>query len=286
MSRVGTTYAASAKLEEEVGARMLERLDYVKLAPACIVDAGSGPAREAPGLLRRYPDASLLAVDFSEPLLRATRPGGLAAKLGRLFSGPRVMPVCANLEALPLATASAQLLWSNMALHWMRDPGAALAEFHRVLAPGGLLMFSTLGPDTLKELRGAFAQADACAHVNTFVDMHDLGDQLGAAGFSAPVMDAETITLTYADADGLFRDLRGSGQANVLEGRPRGLYGRTRWQRMRRSLDACMRDGRLPATAEVVYGHAWREAPRRTTDGHAIVKLERLNRTARKTPGG
>ena len=253
---------------------MLERLDYVKLAPRLIVDAGSGPAREAQALRQRYPGARLLAVDHALPMLREARPSGLGARVSRLLGRSGVQPLCADLQALPLAAGCAQLLWSNMALHWMREPRAALAEFHRVLAPGGLLMFSTLGPDTLKELRAAFASVDGYAHVNSFVDMHDLGDQLGAAGFMAPVMDAETITLTYADVAGLMRDLRGSGQANCLAGRARTLYGPRRWARMCETLAGFVREGRLPVTAEVVYGHAWREAPRQSADGRAIVKFE------------
>lgn len=260
---------------------MLERLDFVKLTPKLIVDAGSGPAREAPALLRRYPGARLLALDFSLEMLQQARPAGLGARLSRLMGGSHAETVCADLQALPLPAAGTQLLWSNMALHWVREPRLALAEFHRVLAPGGLLMFSTLGPDTLRELRAAFAAVDGQAHVNTFVDMHDLGDQLGAAGFSAPVMDVERITLTYAQPVGLLRDLRASGQASCMAGRPRALYGTARWARMLEALAAHARDGRIPATAEVIYGHAWREAPRHSADGRSIVKFETAGRRSR-----
>lgn len=219
---------------------MLERLDYIKLAPRRILDAGSGPPRRALG--KRYPKAVTIALDFSLPML--PRPG-LLARIG----GSRVVAVCADLERLPLADASVDLVWSNMALHWISDPLATFKEFLRVLAPNGLLMFSTLGPDSLKELRAAAG----AARVHAFTDMHDLGDMLLATGLSAPVMDMELLTLEYRDADSLLRDLRASGQTSARADRPRGLAGRQFARRLRSAL------GEQPnATFEVVYGHAWK----------------------------
>ena len=142
----------------------------------------------------------------------------------------------------------------------------------------GLLMFSTIGPDTLKELRSAFPPTEGAPHVHGFVDMHDLGDMLVAAGFAAPVMDTETITLTYPTVDAMLADLRRSGQACALAGRSRGLLGRARWAAARKALEGCIRDGRLPATIEVVYGHAWKPVPRRTREGHAIVNLDTVRK--------
>jgi len=223
---------------------MLERLDYVRIDPARILDAGSGPPRRE--LRRRYPRALTIALDFALPMLAR----GLIA---RLLPG-RARAVCARLEHLPLAEGAVDLVWSNMALHWLTEPMAAFREFRRVLAPGGLVMFSTLGPDTLKELR---ATAGA-PRVHAFVDMHDLGDMLLAAGLSAPVMDMELLTFRYADADALLADLRASGQANARVDRARGLAGRGFAERLRRAL------GPQPSVSyEIVYGHAWQaSAPR------------------------
>jgi malonyl-CoA O-methyltransferase len=224
-------------MEAEVGARMLGRLDYVKLAPRRILDAGSGPGREAKALTRRYPKAQLLALDFALPVLRGAR---------RRFFEKKLL-VCGDIVQLPLADGSIDLLWSNMALHWAADPAAALREFERVLAPQGLLMFSTLGPDTLKELRAAAG----AARVHAFVDMHDVGDMLVAAGFAAPVIDMEMLEITYADGGTLLQDLRRSGQTSARADRARGLAGRR--------FDARLRAQLLPrATFEVVYGHAWK----------------------------
>ena len=190
------------------------------------------------------------------------------------------------MRALPLASGSCGMLWSNFGLAFAGEPQAALREFARVLEPGGLLMFSAFGPDTLRELRAAFAQADALAHVHDFADMHDLGDMLAASGFATPVMDMEMITLTYADVAALARDLRASGQTNALIAQRRTLTGKTRWRRMAAAYEAACQpaDGRLPASFEVVYGHAWKGAPR--ARGQSVVKLDFPRRRKRACRSG
>ena len=261
--RSANSYAHASRLETEIGARMLERLDYVKLAPRRVLDAGSGPMRDARSLARRYRKADVIAVDFSRAMLHAGRP-----RL-RFFQLRPPKPVCADLVRLPFASATVGLLWSNMALHWVADPVAALREFHRVLAVEGLLMFSTLGPDTLAELRLAGG-----ARVHSFADMHDLGDMLVAAGFAEPVMDMERITMLYDDGDALLADLRASGQTCALAGGARGLAGRRFHAALAEKLAAQRRDGKLSVSYEVVYGHAWKAAPKRAADGRAIMKFE------------
>src|SRR5687767_14506417 len=183
---------------------MLERLDYVKIAPRRILDAASGPPRRSLG--KRYPKAEVIALDFSFEMLR---PRGLA------FFRKNPLSICADLEQLPIAPGAIDFVWCNMALHWLSDPLPAFKEFARVLAPEGLLMFSTLGPDTLKELRAAAG----AARVHAFIDMHDLGDMLVAAGFAAPVMDMELIEIEYRSSS-LLEDLRASGQTNARADRP------------------------------------------------------------------
>jgi len=257
--RAAASYVAAARLELEVGARMLERLDVVRLAPGRILDAGAGPAPQAAELARRYPGARLVALDFSLPMLARAR--GALGWLHRL-RGRGPLAVCGALEHLPLAPASVELAWSNMALHWAADAPAALGELARVLAPGGLLMFSTLGPDTLKELREAIGEA----RVHRFADMHDLGDALLAAGFAAPVMDMEMLTLTYADPARLAADLRASGQTLARRDRARGLAPR--------GLRSAIAAASASASIEVIYGHAWKGEPRKSADGHSIVRFE------------
>ncbi|HZS67304.1 MAG TPA: methyltransferase domain-containing protein [Burkholderiales bacterium] len=236
--RAARSYAGASRLEAEVAGRMLERLDYVKLAPRRILDAGSGPARDASALAARYRGAQIVALDYALGMLPRPR---------RWFKRD-VLPVCGDMARVPLAAQSVELVWCNMALHWLNEPLAALGEFARVLAPEGLLMFSTLGPDTLKELR----EAAGAARVHEFIDMHDLGDMLTAAGYSAPVMDMELLRIEYRDGARLVADLRASGQTNARAARPRGLAGH--------GLLKAFRAAPLRATYEVVYGHAWRRA--------------------------
>ena len=251
---------------------MLERLQYVKLAPQRVLDAGCGDGHGARRLSGAYPGAQVLGLDFAYPMLQAARKH--RSWLRRALERERADFLCADFAAVPLPAASVDLVWSNLALHCAGDPLPALKELWRVLKGGGLLMFSGYGPDTLKELRSAFAAHDSAAHVHGFIDMHDLGDMLSACGYAAPVMDMELITVTYASADALFADLRATGQVNVLAGRRRGLTGKGVFNAARAAYAILRRDGTLPASFEIVYGHAWKPQPRLTEDGHAIVRLE------------
>lgn len=254
---------------------MLARLDYIRATPRRILDAGAGPAREAQGLLARYPQAVLVSLDVSLAMLRTGRPSrGLRNWLQRRVPA---LPVAADFARMPLPGASIDLLWSNMALHWAAMPSEVLHEFARVLAPNGLLMFSTLGPDTLKELR----QAAGASHVHSFIDMHDIGDILVGAGFALPVMDAEIVTLTYAEPEGLVADLRRSGQTSARADRARGLSGRRFRERLRAQLIEQAGGGRISATFEVVYGHAWRGEQAARDDGRAVIRTDALRHRIR-----
>ncbi len=256
-------YDAAAVLQHEICRRMLPRLDYIKHQPAALLDAGSGTGNAVTALLARYPHATLYALDIAFAMVQRTR---ARVPWWQRLHGRGVLPVCGDIERLPLRAAAVGMVWSNLALQWVNDPPRAFAEFSRVLTPGGLLMFSTFGPDTLKELRTAYQGADGYTHVNRFIDMHDLGDMLVHAGFANPVMDMEYMTLTYPDALALMRDLKAIGARNVTAGRRRGMTARATLAAVERNYEAMRRDGRLPATFEVIYGHAWKpEAPRRTS---------------------
>jgi malonyl-CoA O-methyltransferase len=273
--RAAASYDQAAALQREVAKRMVERLQYVKLKPLRIIDVGCGTGADLNLLGERYQEAQRVGVDLSLPMLRTSADRGVWFK--RLLPGfarGRSQLVCANAQDLPLRSGCAALLWSNLVLHWLNDPLAAFGEFHRVLDVGGLLMFTTLGPDTLRELRQAFAAADTSPHVHRFIDMHDIGDMLVAAGFGDPVMDMEVLTLTYVSLDDLMQDLRGSGARNAALQRRRGLMGKRAWHRTIVAYESARKDGRLPATIEVVYGHAWKPAPRFVADGRAIVRLD------------
>lgn len=251
-ARAASTYEEHAVLQREVQERMLGRLDWVRMQPEQVVDLGCGIGEALDHLSRRYRKARLAGVDFAPEMVARAR------RRGRWLRRPQV--VCGDLEALPLAEQSFDLAVSSSALQWCASLDQAFTEVRRILRPGGLWMFTTFGPDTLRELRAAFAAVDGGAgtHVNAFMDMHDIGDALVRAGFADPVMDQEALTLTYPDLTGLIRDLRGVGVRNALSGRSTGLFGP---RRLVAVAEAYARDfgveGRLPATWEVIYGHAW-----------------------------
>jgi len=268
-NRAAIGYDASAVLQREVCARMLERLEYIKLQPERILDGGSGTGWGTRRLSQRYPAAQLIALDIASGMLQTAR--GHSGWWQKLFGGSRQIQVCGDLESLPLAAKSVEMVWSNLAIQWCNDLPATFAELHRVLKVDGLLMFSTFGPDTLKELRQAFAGVDRHNHLNRFTDMHDIGDMLVHSGFAEPVMDMEYLTLTYDDVRGVLQDLKSIGAHNATTGRPRGLMGKTAWARLVENYERLRSNGKLPATFEVVYGHAWKPQPKQTPDGRAII---------------
>ena len=272
-SKVAASYGDADFFAREVDRRMQERLDFVNIQPQRILDLGCSRGGSFPGLVTRYPAAQLIGLDVSPAMLDTAREQranwqrwlGIGKQIGPL----RLAADAAN---LPLKSRSTALVWSNLLLHWLDDPLPALAEAHRVLDVGGLLMFSTLGPDSLKELRTAFA--DGYAHTQRFIDMHDLGDMLVGCGFADPVMDMEVITLTYDDIDAMFAELRAAGSSCAMKARRHGLTGRGALTAARLAYEAMRRDGKLPATFEVVYGHAWKVEPKQTADGRAIVRFD------------
>lgn len=266
-------YDAAAVLQARVRAELLERLGLVRLEPSVVLDLGAGTGHAAFALKRRYRASQVIALDLAEGMLRQA---GRRQTLLRRFRR-----VCAEAAALPLRDASVDLIFSNLMLQWCPDPDRVLRECRRVLKPGGLLTFTSFGPDTLVELRRAWAAADGHTHVNRFIDMHDLGDALLRAGLAEPVMDVERYTLTYPAVRDLMLDLKQVGAHNANAGRPRGLTGKEALARMTAAYEACRRDDRLPATYEVVYGQAWcpvAEPARRQGPGEVRVPIGQIGR--------
>lgn len=272
--RAAAHYDEAAVLQREVGRRLVERLDLVKLVPDTVLDVGCGTGAITAELLRRYRRARVYGLDLAPAMLALARRRAPWLRTLRC--------ICADAEALPVADASIDLVFSNLTLQWCEDLDRVFREFRRVLRPGGLLMFTTLGPDTLMELRRSWSEADGYTHVNAFMDMHDVGDALLRARLAEPVMDVERLTLTYATMAELMRDLKTLGAHNLTAGRPRGLTGKGRLRAAAAAYERFRRDGRLPASYEVVYGHAW--APPRDDlaeprdGGVAVFALSRLKR--------
>ncbi|RMG30606.1 MAG: malonyl-[acyl-carrier protein] O-methyltransferase BioC [Gammaproteobacteria bacterium] len=273
-ARAAATYDAHDFLQREIAGRLLERLDWVSgLAVESVLDAGCGTGRVARRLQRRYPRARVLGLDLAEPMLQRARDGTPPRRPWRRV--PHWL--AGTIEALPLADGTLDLVVSNLALQWCDPPDRALAEFRRVLRPGGMLFFSTFGPETLQELRQAWAEVDDRPHVHRFPDVQAYGDLMLAGGWVDPVVDRDRLRVSYPDLRTLLGDLRGVGARNLLQGRARGLTGRRAWQRFEA---ACARfrdaEGRLAVTWEVIYGHGLAGA---LAPGEAPVRFQPVSRS-------
>lgn len=250
-------YDDVAILQREVGQRIIERLDLIKVDPRTILDVGAGTGFVSQGLSKYFKKARVLSLDIAPRMLQVARSKN--NWLNKLIKSRAY--ICGDAEALPVRDNSVDLLFSNLTIQWCGELDQVFSEFRRVLKPGGLLMFSTFGPDTLKELRHSWQKADMDSshkHVNQFIDMHDVGDALMRTGLSDPVMDVENFTLTYPDVYELMRELKALGAHNVAMGRPHGLTGKDRMKNMVAAYEELRVDNVIPATYEVVYGHAWR----------------------------
>jgi malonyl-CoA O-methyltransferase len=255
--RASATYETAAVLQARVAQELLHRVDFFRLAPSLIVDLGAGTGLATAELKRRHRRSTVVALDVAPGMLREAR------RHQRWYR--RFERVCGDVMRLPFADSSVDIAFSNLVLQWCADLDVALSEVRRVLKPDGFFAFTTFGPDTLKELRAAWAVVDSYSHVNTFIDMHDVGDALARAGFTEPVLDVERVTLTYTDALDIMRDLKTIGAHNVTAGRPRGLTGRARLQRVRAEYESRRHGGLIPASYEVIYGAAWGCAGKRAS---------------------
>jgi malonyl-CoA O-methyltransferase len=271
--RASATYDAAAVLQTRVRAELLSRLDLIRIAPDVVVDLGCGTGQGTRALKERYRSAMVIGLDPALGMLRETR-----RRSGWLRPLQRV---CGDVFQLPFRDGVVDLMFSNLMLQWCDDLDAALAEMRRVLAPDGFLAFSTFGPDTLRELRAAWAAADGGTHVSGFRDMHDIGAALGRAGLSEPVLDTERLTMVYPDVAAITRDLKVIGAHNATAARARGLTGKGRWRAMTDAYERQRQAGQLPATYEVVYGAAWGARARATMaamDGEVRIPVHAIRR--------
>lgn len=284
--RAATTYDEAAFLQQEVARRLDDHLDGVKVDPGLILDAGCGTGFAFDLLKARFPKARVIGLDIAHAMLCQARARHGNADGWRKWLAPLTarhasfVPLCADMDQLPLRANSIDMAWSSLALQWVDGLEATFRGVHRVMKPGGLFLFASFGPDTLKELRAASSGIDGHHHVNHFVDMHDVGDALVHAGFSHPVMEMEHLTLTYTELIGLMRDLKAIGAHTVKQEARSGLMGKTVWRRLTENYERFRREGRLPATYEVVYGHAWAGAKDRLEDGRQIIQFQMANRKA------
>lgn len=264
--RAASDYDAHAPLQATVRGRLLEKLELLPVQARTVLDAGCGTGRALKPLAKHFRKAEMLALDIAPSMLREARRHKPWFRKLETIEG--------SMDAMPLPDDRVDVIFSNLALQWINDLDATLVEFCRVLRSDGLLIFSTFGPDTLKELRAAWSEVDGFNHVNRFLDLHDVGDALVRAGYSEVVMDVEHFTLTYDTVRELMRDLKTIGAHNATAGRSRGLTGRKRlaaveyaYEKFRNNFDG---ESKLPATYEVVYGTAWLPESAKQHRDHAM----------------
>lgn len=287
-NHAAVSYDEAAVLQKLVATHVDERLDLVLVEPKTILDVGAGTGILTSKLVQRYPGAKVLGLDLSHNMLEKAqqnlaRPGwkGLPSFLSNALglTKPGAQLINADANHIPLADASVDLIVTNLMLQWCDDLDKVFQEFRRVLKPEGLLMLTTFGPDTLKELRQAWSKVDGQEHVNTFIDMHDIGDALIRNGFGQPVMDVEHFTLTYEKPIGVLKDLKAIGATNATETRQHGLMGKQRFTQMLEAYDQQRQNGLIPATYEVIHGHAWAapevvKGPGRNREGVVEISLD------------
>ncbi len=268
--KAAASYDAAAVLQLEVAKRLVDRMDVMSMKPTSILDAGSGTGFISQLLAERFPKAKITALDLAINMLKQS-------KTKRTFKqrwNKQFTYVNAEVENLPFADASLELVISGLTLQWCHDLPKVFKEFRRVLAPGGLLLFSSFGPDTLTELRQSWAEVDELPHVNTFADMHNVGDALMQSGFADPVMDMEMLTVTYNDVKKVMQDLKQIGAHNVMQGRSHQITGKSKLQKMMQSYEQFRNDGVIPVSHEIVYGHAW--VPEAKTNESVVVSFKKL----------
>ncbi len=237
-----SNYNDNALLQNEIANRLAEKLKVISIKPQTIIDLGSGTGFLSEKTAKIFPNSILVCVDFAQQ---------------SLLENSQNLKVCANAYELPFASNSVDFIVSNLMMQWCPDLTTLFNECFRILKPQGLFLFTTFGPDTLKELKRSWSVVDSSAHVNNFIDMHDIGDQMLQSGFQSPIMEMENITLTYEKVVDLMHDLKAIGAQNVAN-RSKALTGKTKFKKMIEMYENYREDGKLPATYEVIYGHAWK----------------------------
>jgi malonyl-CoA O-methyltransferase len=269
----------------EVARRLFDRLKLIRLDAQHILDAGCGTGLRTALLRERFPKAHVISLDQSAALLARLRHDARLGAWSQRWARWRQLPLqevcCADLASTGLAPASLDLVWSNLAIHWHDRPHDVLKEWARLIRPNGLVLFSGWGPATGIELRQALAQAGLASATLPLVDMHDLGDLMVQQGFADPVMDQETLTLTYDQPAALLTDAWALG-GNPNPNRRASLVGRQWREQLMAALEKNRntQTGKLTLTIEVAYGHAWRSTSRRMA-GETHISLEAIGKSRR-----
>ena len=274
-SKYAAEYEAFAKVQHEIGLRLLERLSYLKIAPKRILDLGCGPGVFSRELSLLYPKAHVVGLDIAPAMLAlADKKQGWRHKWSL---------VAADMKNMPFATGMFDLVFANQVIHWGGPLAGVFRELNRVMNVNGCFMFTTLGPDTFKELRASWASVNSFAHVNEFIDMHDVGDSLLAEYFLDPVMDMELLAVHYESIAKLVRALKKQGVKNINPQRNQGLTGKASWQQFENNYQSLQTEnGKFPLSYEVVYGHAWKGEKRKTERGvETLIPISQISKSGR-----
>lgn len=251
-SKSARSYNDAAVLQKEILFRLIDKLNV--LQPELVkrlLDVGSGTGLACERLVNMYGSESYFACDFAMPMLE------LAQQENKLINQHAV---CGDVQALPYKESVFDIVFSASTYQWCNDIGSVFSDSYRIMNDGGLFIFSTFGPDTLRELRDCFVKVDNKPHVSSFIDMQELGDGLLACGFHAPVIESETITVEYPSPSQLLKDLQETGATNHLENRARGLMGQASLKKMLGEYEKLvLANGKYPATYEVIYAHGWKK---------------------------
>lgn len=276
-SQAAPHYDRHAFVQNEIGQRLMDRVSCIQNIPNRILDVGAGTGKLTRQLQTRFPKSTIIGIDIAQGMVDY-------AKHQQTWKPFRHQPhyLCADMNRLPFKSQSFDLIFSNFTLQWGNDLRAIFAEFKRVLAPNGLLFFTTLGPQTLFELRHSFAKVDDHIHVHSFCDMHDIGDLLLNCPFTDPIVDMEMLTVTYQDVISLLNDLKGTGANNLSPDRRRGCTPHLILKQMLEAYEAFRRaDSLYPATYEIIYGHACKSASmlhKQDQDGIITIPADKIPR--------
>ena len=258
--RAAASFDSSDFVHEVTRAELATRLEPLLLEPTAILDLGSATGATGRLLRKRFKRAHIVSLDLSQPMLRQAR------KHKTWFS--RMSLVQGDANHLPFADASFDMIIANQLLPWAPELQPVFEEVARVLVPGGVFAFATLGPDSLREIARAWADVDSGVHVNRFADMHDIGDSLVGAGLRDPVLDVDRLCISYESADRLFADLTHAGARNALRDRAHGLTGRRSFAAMTAALANIQ--GKISLDLELVYGHCWGAGPKNDPANYRI----------------
>lgn len=279
-AKAAKSYEQAATLYQETGQRLLERLDYIRIDPKIIIDVGCGLGQDAHHLAERYPQAQIIALDLCQAMLEL--PIATRITNGINSNSSSIQRIQSDMQYMPFSSESIDMIYANQSIQDVLDMKKLFQEFHRVLRPGGVLFFTTLGPDTLKELRQAWACVDTYSHINPLPDLHHIGDALLAQRFTQPVVDSEQITVHYRDPMQLLNDLKAQGSYHIGPRQRRGLMGLDARDVLIENLESQrLENGKIPLTYEVIYGHAWRDKTQFTQDhstGEVAISLDSLRR--------